>query len=224
MTDGDWPAIRYFGESALLVSLGERIDAQLNSRVHALAAAVGRARAGGDRRLGAPVAGYASLLVPFDPALGDGSDVADWLRRVVDDLPTVAPAADDAPLEVAVRYGGLDGPDLEEVARQLRLSAADVVELHGSVTYRVYMLGFAPGFGYLGELPAALELARRGTPRPRVPAGSVAIAARQTAVYPLSTPGGWHLIGSTDARLWDPLRDQPALLSAGRLVRFVARG
>ena len=101
------------------------------------------------------------------------------------------------------------------------LAPAQVIELHSSVVYRAYMLGFAPGFAYLGELPSALELPRRESPRQRVPAGSIAIAGRQTAVYPLATPGGWQLIGRTDAPVWNLRREPPALITAGRLVRFV---
>jgi KipI family sensor histidine kinase inhibitor len=105
------------------------------------------------------------------------------------------------------------------------MTPAQVIELHAATVYRAYMLGFAPGFAYLGVLPEPLRLPRRDTPRQRVPAGSVAIAGAQTAVYPLATPGGWHLIGRTDAVMWDARRDPPALIEAGRSVRFVpARG
>jgi len=123
---------------------------------------------------------------------------------------------------IHVRYGGEAGPDLDAVAERCGLTPAQVVEVHASVVYRAYMLGFAPGFAYLGELPGELELERLDTPRQRVPAGSVAIAGRQTAVYPSSTPGGWHLIGRTDAVVWDAGRDQPALIQPGNAVRFVS--
>ena len=119
-----------------------------------------------------------------------------------------------------MRYGGADGPDLDAVADRLGLAPAHVVELHASVEYRVFVLGFAPGFAYLGRLPAELLVPRRDQPRPRVPPGSVAIAGWQTAIYPASTPGGWHLIGRTDAVVWDARRSDPALLVAGDRVRF----
>ena len=121
-----------------------------------------------------------------------------------------------------MRYGGEDGPDLEAVAELVGLTPAHVVEIHSSVLYRAYMLGFSPGFAYLGVLPPELEVPRLGTPRQRVPSGSVAIAGRQTAVYPQATPGGWQLIGRTEAELWNPSREQPALIRAGDTVRFVA--
>jgi inhibitor of KinA len=124
-------------------------------------------------------------------------------------------------IEIAVRYGGADGPDLLDVALQLDLTPDQVVALHTGQPYRVVMLGFAPGFPYIGPLPAALMLPRRATPRTAVPAGSVAIAAGMTGVYPQRLPGGWHLIGRTYAVLFDPHRSPPSLLQAGDQVQFV---
>ncbi|HEX9167224.1 MAG TPA: 5-oxoprolinase subunit PxpB, partial [Gemmatimonadales bacterium] len=121
---------------------------------------------------------------------------------------------------IPVRY---DGPDLEWVAARTGLNPDEVVRRHSARLYTVYLLGFVPGFAYLGELDPTLVLPRRSTPRQRVPAGSVAIAGAQTAVYPLATPGGWHLIGQTTLRLFDPEREPPALLAAGDTVRFESR-
>ncbi|HLB54334.1 MAG TPA: 5-oxoprolinase subunit PxpB, partial [Gemmatimonadales bacterium] len=120
---------------------------------------------------------------------------------------------------IPVRY---DGPDLEEVSARTSLTREEVIRRHTAPEYLVYLLGFAPGFGYLGDLDPALILPRRSAPRTRVPAGSVAIAGAQTAVYPLETPGGWHLIGRTTLSLFDPRRDPPALLAPGDRVRFEA--
>ena len=128
----------------------------------------------------------------------------------------------DAPLhELPVRYGGDDGPDLESVAEEVGHSPADVVELHAATTYEVLFLGFAPGFAYLGELEPPLVVPRLATPRPRVPAGSVAIAGPMTAVYPHASAGGWRLLGRTDALLFDPGATPPARLRPGDRVRFV---
>ncbi len=139
------------------------------------------------------------------------------LLRAVD-----RPAPAPGPLfEIPVRYGGLDGPDLAEVAERTGRSEAEVVALHAGPEYRVYLVGFVPGFPYLGVLPDELALPRRATPRVQVPAGSVAIAGRQTGIYPSPTPGGWHLIGRTDAPIWDARRDPPALLAPGARVLFV---
>ena len=121
-------------------------------------------------------------------------------------------------VEVPVHY---DGPDLEDVAARLGMTTAEVVALHSKSDYTVFMNGFLPGFPYLGPLPERLELPRRNTPRERVPAGSVAIAGRQTGIYPQTSPGGWHLIGRTDLRLFDPFRDPPVRLQPGMRVRFV---
>ncbi|HEY7598393.1 MAG TPA: 5-oxoprolinase subunit PxpB [Candidatus Limnocylindrales bacterium] len=210
------------GDAALLVRLGEGIDPATNRRVHALAERVSAAAAtDAGAGLGTPVPAYASLLVPFDGLRLSEGDARARLEPLLKGVAVADFAADEPPLEIAVRYGGADGPDLDEVAERTGLSAGQVVELHCSVEYRAYMLGFAPGFAYLGELPAVLELPRRDSPRQRVAAGSVAIAGRQTAVYPLPTPGGWQLIGRTEAPLWDPRRSPPALITPGRRVRFV---
>jgi KipI family sensor histidine kinase inhibitor len=220
-----------FGESALLVTLGDRIDVDLNRRAHLVATAVGRLRMA-DPRLGRPVTGYASVLLPFDPLELDAAAVQAIVTPSVEaalvaDLEE-APAAGERSegrsrlVTIAVRYGGADGPDLDEVAAVHGLRPSDVVEVHAGATYRVFFLGFAPGFAYLGPLPAELVTPRRATPRERVPAGSVAIAGEQTGVYPFETPGGWQLIGRTEQRLWDLHVDRrsPALLQPGDAVRF----
>jgi KipI family sensor histidine kinase inhibitor len=213
-----------FGEAALLVLLGNEIDPALSARVRGLAAAVRRLD---DPALGAPVPGYASLLVPFDPLSLEPADAAARVRPLLRDLAadTAADAAADAAvhplIELPTRYGGEDGPDLEAVAAAHDLRPADVVALHASVDYVVHFLGFAPGFAYLGAVPAAIATPRHARPRERVPAGSVGIADRQTAVYPGGTPGGWQLVGRTESVVWDARRDPPALLTPGARVRFV---
>jgi KipI family sensor histidine kinase inhibitor len=233
------------GDSALLVVLGREVDPATNVRVHALARRLEAIRPGSPG-IGRGVPGHASLLVPYDPLMIPAAEVRGAIAGLLAGTPaapggpngpgaprgpggSVAPTKptgpverlDLPPLEVPVRYGGLDGPDLDSVAAATGLSTAEVVALHASCTYRVFMIGFSPGFAYLGMLPPELALPRRATPRTSVPAGSVAIAGRQTAVYPAATPGGWHLIGRTGLALWDPARTPPALLEPGRAVRFV---
>jgi KipI family sensor histidine kinase inhibitor len=217
------PAIRPFGDSALLVVFGDSIDVALNSRVHALAAAVGALRAAPGAPWGVPVPAYSSLLVPYDPERLSCEEAEAALAPLAAQAEAAADAASGEVVEIAVHYGGDDGPDLEDVAARHGLTPAEAVALHTGALYRVFMLGFAPGFAYLGPLPPQLVTPRRPTPRPRVPPGSVAIAGSQTGIYPLATPGGWHLLGRTDAPLWDPQRDPPALLRPGQFVRFVAR-
>jgi len=209
-----------FGDEALLAVLGDGVDEALNRRVHGLAA---RIRAARDRGWGVPVPGYATVLAPFDPELLDpGRAEADLTAWLVEALAGDPPEDRELPVvEIPVRYGGEDGPDMGDVAERLGLTHEQVADAHASVTYRVYLLGFVPGFAYLGPLPEVLALPRRPEPRPRVPPGSVAIAGRQTAVYPFATPGGWHLIGRSGACLWDLRKEPPSILRSGDRVRFV---
>jgi len=215
------PAIAPFGDAALLVTFGDRADPRLTAEAGALA------RLLDERRsllpaLGRAVPAHATVLVPFDPLNLDARAAADLVRDAVRAMTgTSAPDAAGDAIEIPVHYGGPDGPDLEEVAERHGMSPADVVELHAGARYRVLFLGFAPGFAYLGGLPDAIATPRRPSPRERVPAGSVGIAGEQTGVYPLSMPGGWNLIGRTDAVLFDPQRVEPALLRPGAPVRFV---
>jgi KipI family sensor histidine kinase inhibitor len=216
------PRIVPFGDAALLVVFGDHVDRALNAAVHRLARVVRDA----GRPWSTPVPGYASLLVPYDELEVGHTEASAAMARLIEAASrrdAAEPSEDReaaAPLRIDVRYGGEKGPDLVEVAERAGLSPADVVDLHASTTYVVFMLGFVPGFAYLGPLTDRLALPRRSEPRTRVPAGSVAIAERQTAVYPFETPGGWHLIGRTDARLWDPRRTPPTLLAPGATVRF----
>jgi len=209
------------GDAAILVTFGDRIDIALNRRAHALAAAVERLRPS-DARFGRAVPAYASVLVPFDPVAIDSEAVTGVLAGLLEDAPPVSGTDDAGDLvEIPVMYGGNDGPDLADVAALNGLAPADVIDLHASVEYRVYLLGFAPGFAYLGSVPEAIATPRLESPRQRVPAGSVGIAGRQTGVYPFDLPGGWRLIGRTDTSMWDLRRDRPSLLAPGDRVRFV---
>ena len=223
------------GDAAVLLTLDQRVDPGLAARAQAIAVAIEIARTA-EPALGRAVPAHASVLVPFDP-LAIGLDrVGEIVEACVGSTePRPGPATeperdaggrpwesrDERTVEIPVRYGGRDGPDLEDVAHVHGLSSADVAELHAGAAYRVLFLGFAPGFAYLGGLPPNLVTPRKATPRPRVPAGSVGIAGEQTGVYPRSMPGGWQLIGRTETRLWDPWRPSPALLEPGDRVRFV---
>jgi KipI family sensor histidine kinase inhibitor len=225
----DGPIFEPIGDAGLIVSLGPPTDATA-SRAQAVAAAVDRARTGAPA-IGRPIPAHASILVPFDPLGITLDDAIGLARSAVTSADEALTSGDDRPdatasfpIEIPVRYGGAGGPDLDAVAELHGLRPADVVELHASAVYRVLFLGFAPGFGYLGGLPAALATPRRDSPRERIPAGTVAIAGQQTCVYPLSMPGGWQLIGRTDTVLFDADRADPALLRPGALVRFVPVG
>lgn len=214
------PRIEPLGDSALLVTLGESIDPLVNDQVHRLADAVQRLRAS-DSRFGAPTPAYASLLVPFDPLEIPFEEAARTIAGLAEGSPAVAPAEPRGLIEIPVRYGGADGPDLERVASLAGLSTEEVVEVHAGTAYRCYMLGFTPGFAYLGPLDPRISTPRLATPRSRVAAGSVGIAGQQTGIYPVESPGGWQLIGRTELRTWDAERDPPALIRPGSSVRFV---
>ena len=214
------PRIAPLGDGAVTVTLGDRVELALNRRVHRLAAAVARAAIPGVVDV---VPAYAALTVFYEPLHTGYAEVAAALAPLVREVPGDRgdeDAGDDAaePHVVPVTY---DGPDLDEVAARTGLTRDEVVARHAGRVYTVYLLGFVPGFAYLGDLDPALALPRRASPRPRVPAGSVAIAGHQTAVYPLATPGGWHLLGRTDQALFDPARTPPCALAPGRRVRFV---
>jgi len=127
-------------------------------------------------------------------------------------------------LEIPVVYGGEYGPDMEWVSQYHNISVDEVIQLHTGTTYQVYMIGFMPGFPYLGELPEGLATPRRETPRTVIPQGSVAIAQRQTGIYPVESPGGWQILGRTPLKLFNPLHSPPTLLEMGDLVRFFSIG
>lgn len=217
------------GDRALLIHLGTTIDDATHRRVRAVYARLAAHPVPGTIEL---VPAFASVAVHYEPARvpndGGGREQRSPYARFADRVRTVlADVEGDAlpsprTVEIPVRYGGEDGPDLEAVAAAHGLPAEEVVRLHSGATYRVYMLGFAPGFAYLGGLPDAIATPRRPEPRTAVPAGSVGIGGSQTGVYPLVSPGGWQLIGRTALRLFDAGRTPPALLAIGDVVRFRA--
>ena len=213
------PAVRFrtVGEEGLAVELGTAIDEAVNARVHRLAALLRRERAS---KILEVVPTYRSLLILFDPLrIGRASLERAVLKHLGARGGAVATRRGRL-VRVPVCYGGEFGPDLEYVAQHAGLAPQEVVDLHASVTYRVHMLGFTPGFPYLGGLPDALATPRLPEPRPRIPVGSVGIAGGQTGIYPLESPGGWRLIGRTPLRLFDPQARRPFLFSAGDRLRF----
>jgi KipI family sensor histidine kinase inhibitor len=216
-------AIEPLGDGALLVRFGERIDAETNGWVHALADAL---RVRELPWLLDLVPAYAALALHFDAAAFDPREdahahAAQVLRAAWATSSCTQPHAGRL-VEIGVRYGGADGPDLAEVAQHAGLTVAEVVRRHAAPEYRVAMLGFAPGFPYLSGLDPALATPRLAQPRLRLEAGSVAIGGAQTGIYPQAGPGGWRVIGRTAARLFDPAREPASLLQPGDRVRFVA--
>ena len=210
--------IRPSGDTMLLVEWEQRIDPVINQRAINLAARL-HSRIGHLVRDIVP--GYCSLGVHFDPLLTDSA----VLERVIDEEAGRL-RDDEAPqqrpvIEIPVRYGGVEGPDLESVAEWAGCAVAEVIERHAGRSYRVYMLGFVPGFAYMGRVDASIAAPRHRVPRERVTAGSVGIAGEQTGVYPMATPGGWRIIGRTTIVMFDASRSTPNLLRPGDRVRFV---
>jgi inhibitor of KinA len=204
------------GDSVFVVEFDERIDPSVNASAIALADAIQGAQIPGVRDV---VPTYRSVAIYFDP-LRTPADVL--MQRLDDEAARAgrAVAASTAPLRIPVCYGGPFGPDLAAVAGFAHTSEADVIAIHTAVTYRVFMLGFVPGFAYLGIVDSRIAVPRHPTPRVRVPAGSVGIAGVQTGIYPSETPGGWQLIGRTPIKPYDPSRPQPFLMKAGDAVQF----
>ncbi|MCE4553545.1 5-oxoprolinase subunit PxpB [Roseateles cellulosilyticus] len=207
--------VRPLGEAALACSVDAPLALEHQQRLWQLAAAL--ADLPGMLEL---TPGMNNLLVGFDPLRTDPAQLADavldlWAkplrRRTAGRL-----------VDIPVRYGGADGPDLEFVASHCGLAPEEVVSRHTAAEYVVYFLGFQPGFAYLGGLDGSLHTPRRDEPRVAVPAGSVGIGGVQTGIYPLATPGGWQLIGRTALPLFDPAAEPPTLLAPGDRVRFVA--
>lgn len=208
--------LRVAGENALMIYFDQRMDPDLSAQVQHCVAALDRAL--GDRLLDL-VPSYASVMVIFDPLQHShaaiGSDIRAALRSAG---PAVAAAGRE--IVLPVYYATECGPDLEALAANTGLAVADIIQRHSERSYRVYAIGFAPGFAYLGEVHPDIACPRHATPRAQVPAGSVAIADRQTAVYPAASPGGWNLIGRCPTPMFDPAREPPVPVAVGDTVRF----
>jgi len=209
------PGIRDAGDSAVLLELDPVIDPAVNARAIGIASAVAAQRIAGIRDI---VPTYRSVAVHFDPLATDVERLRESLRRAAHASPA---ARDGSLIEIPVVYGGENGPDLQEVAAFAGLTPQEVTERHCAREYRVFMLGFLPGFAYMGVVDDAIAAPRKATPRTRIPAGAVGIAGQQTGIYPRQSPGGWQLIGRTTVSVFDPSRAQPSLFAPGDRVRFV---
>jgi inhibitor of KinA len=205
------------GDAALVLQLPATIDPVINDRARAFALALG---ARWSAILRDVVIGYCTATVYYDPIRVDAQWLEAEMRVVAADLDE-APARPGATVEVPVCYDRDLAPDLDEVAAFGSCSADEVVEWHSGREYRVYMVGFIPGFAYMAEVDPRIAAPRRATPRATVPAGSVAIAGGQTGIYPATTPGGWNIIGRTPLAPYDPERGEPCLFQSGDRVKFI---
>lgn len=213
-----FPRIQPLGDSAAVIEFGDHISLETNSTVHALASLLAEQPPAG---LIEWLPTYAALTIYYDPLVLNYSDVEQWLSQRVGSL--IATQSQSARLiEVPVIYGGEFGPDLDFVAQHHGLTTDEVIRLHTEREYHLFMLGFTPGFPYLGELDDRIATPRLESPRLRVPAGSVGIAARQTGIYPVESPGGWRIIGRTSLKLFELDRTPPFLIGAGDRVKFIA--
>jgi KipI family sensor histidine kinase inhibitor len=207
--------VRDAGDSAILLELEAMIDPAVNARAIAIATAIRDQRLAGVRDV---IPTYRSVAVHFDPLTSDVDSLRNAMREAAASPPV---SASGSLVEVPVAYGGDNGPDLDDVAAFAKLQARTVIDRHCGPEYRVFMLGFLPGFAYMGTVDGSIAAPRKATPRTRIPAGSVGIAGRQTGVYPRESPGGWQLIGRTSQHVFDPTREPPSLFRPGDRVRFV---
>jgi len=207
------PLLRFAsaGDAAVLVTLGEALSREVNERAQALAARLQPLP--GLREI---IPAYASLLIHYDPAQMGEAEVRHHVQEEIERLELSRPM-ERRRVVIPVRY---DGPDLDFVAAHSGLPREAVVELHAAVEYHVYMLGFTPGFAYLGDVDERIAAPRLATPRLKVAAGAVGLAGRQTGIYPTESPGGWRILGHTPLRLFDLSRPDPFLLGPGDRVKF----
>jgi len=205
------------GDAALLIQLGDEIDITINQRVHALAAILDASPIEGFIET---VPAYGTLLLHYDPLILTYAKLSKWVRAKLDQVEDTK-LRKPWQIQVPVRYGGEFGVDLESVASNCGLSVEEVIRLHSARMYTIYMMGFTPGFPYMGKLDDAIVTPRLQTPRIHVPAGTVAIAGSQTGIYPIDSPGGWRLIGWTPLQLFDLESESAFLFSPGDEVKFV---
>lgn len=213
----DTPTFRLMGDRALLVELGDDISPSVNRKVRELFLKLDRKSIKGVKEL---VPTYRSVMVVYDPlaiALPSLQETVLRLHREAGGSPLPEPKT----LEVPVVYGGRYGPDLDRVAAFHDISPEEVIHHHTRPVYQVYMIGFTPGFPYMGEIPEAIATPRRETPRTAVPQGSVAIAQKQTGIYSVQSPGGWHILGWTPLKFFDAEKWPPTPLDMGDLVKFL---
>lgn len=203
------------GDTALVVEFGDRVDPELSDRVLRLGASVLASNTPGVIET---VPTFRSLMVLYDPLTTDSASLISKIAKLLDEGGRQTRPA--KLWRIPACYELSHAPDLPEVAERTGQSAEEIVRLHADTCFHVYMIGFVPGHPYMGDLPNWLALPRRVDPRVKVPAGSIAISGNMSVIYPMESPGGWHLIGATPIRLFDPRAAQPSLLSPGDKVRF----
>ena len=213
----DKPLFFPAGDLALVVELGDAISTEINRKVRSLTDALEEGSIPGIFDF---LPTYRSVLVYYDPLIVTAGEVQDGIKRLLESA-EVTDTGTRHIVHIPTLYGGDMGPDIAFVAEHNGIDEQEVRRIHSGADYLVYMMGFSPGFAYLGGLDERLATPRLQSPRTEIPAGAVGIAETQTGVYPMASPGGWQLIGRTPLKLFDPPRERPVLLSAGDYVRFV---
>jgi inhibitor of KinA len=207
---------RIAGDRGLLLEYGDAIDPEINRKVRSMAIALDEKKLPGILEY---IPTYRSIIIFYDSLLTDASKIEDQVLALEDQLSEISIPPPET-VKIPVCYGGDLGPDMEFVAKTHDLMVEDVIRIHSEPEYQIYMIGFTPGFPFLGGLPEVLHTPRLQTPRKVVPAGSVGIANNQTGIYPIDSPGGWQLIGRTPLSLFDPRKPNPFLLKAGDKLKF----
>jgi KipI family sensor histidine kinase inhibitor len=212
----------YAGETAVVIEFGneisESINRQLTFVVNALDKAKNAGHIAGIRDL---LPTYRSILVSFDPLRISAQEIFDEAAKAFTAYSATDASGGGEVIEIPVLYGGEAGPDLDHIAQHTGFSTDEVIKRHSSPEYLIYMIGFTPGFPYLGGMPKEIATPRLTTPRQIIPAGSVGIAGEQTGIYPMESPGGWQLLGRTPLKVFDSAREEPFLLNAGQYLKFV---
>ncbi|HIU75356.1 MAG TPA: 5-oxoprolinase subunit PxpB [Candidatus Pelethocola excrementipullorum] len=205
------------GDSSLLIEFGDEISPEINKKITATVQLMKAQQIEGVVDL---IPAFCSLLINYDPRIITYESLQKRMEHLVK-LDVTAEQASKKVIEIPVCYGGEYGPDIENIAEHAGLSVEEVIKIHSSRDYLIYMLGFLPGFAYLGGLEECLHTPRLANPRIKINAGSVGIGGSQTGIYPLDSPGGWQLLGMTPVTVYDPLREVPILYEAGEYIRFV---
>lgn len=217
LIEKQWPKIRCAGDSCVVIEYGDAISLDVNGRVQALRRTLESKKVSGLREL---VPTYCSLAVYFDPLAIDPLRFFPLINRLASEAESDFIGEKGRGVIIPVCYSFEFGPDLQNVIHHSGLSEEEVIKRHSSVDYYCYMLGFTPGFSYLGGMDESISTPRLVEPREKIPAGSVGIAGRQTGIYPIDSPGGWQLIGRTPLRMFDATREPPTLTDGGLWIRF----